>query len=673
MAEQNAENWYEASQFFLEAVHLNSVYGDAWYRLAECTYQLGRYELALDYLKSADRYARNNTAVKNLRGMCYIALGNTEQARVIFESVLASSPNDVNARFGMAELELLEGRISGAESRYAEALQREPSNRKALLSLAFVSARQGKSDVAQRYMSQAMRYYSGEAEVHFLSATLSAMNGNYAEAERQARTAVEINGNYDKAYELLASILYFEKKYSEVIDVCDFRIGRNRAASSAWYLKGLSQERLGRVAAAISTWTTGLSVEPLDEVMRAALELQINKTVAVEDERRSSWAQYHVKNAQEYMKRYDSIGASYEYQRALKVHPTNETARIAFAEMLAINGLHELYLEQLKFVQDNRAPLESISSEARRIRASRMDDAVEAYDSLLQDALAKRWDVEPFYLDKIRWHIGIYYTASSAQLVHADNARITAEMLADMFSGVSVTSVEALAAPVAGFGDAYRKARAAGEDYFVILSIDEGERDIVLSGTMYSGRTGSAVRELSFYGTGNNRYTNVLRRFRSSLLESLPIRGKILDRSGSDVLIDVGRSEMLRNGAIFAVVRKGAVLTADARLGLTYRESDNLGTLTITETGEEVSEGVLSKKGFYDRVNTGDEVVLISMPKEHQNGTGDAMRVVDTVPNANLSGDSVIAVERESIKALTSDDKGSERTPALFDLIRGIY
>lgn len=671
LAAQKNENWYAASQLFLEAVHANPVYGDAWYHLAACTYQLGQYDLALNYIASAEKYARNSTDVQNLRGMCYIALGDVDAARAVFNKVLAAYPNDVNARFGLAELELMGGRITGAEARYAEALQREPSNRKALLSLAFVSSRQGKTADAQRYMNQAMRYYSGEAEVHYLSATLAAMNGNLAEAERQARTAVEINGSYDKAYELLASILYSAKKYTDVIDVCDFRIGRDRDAKSAWYLKGLSQQRLGNTADAIATWTTGLSVAPLDEVMRAALELQINKTVNIEDARRPQWAAYHIKNAQEYMKRFDSVGASYEYQRALKVHPTNETARIAFADMLEMNGLHELYLEQLKFAKDNREPLESISSEARRIRASRMDDTIEAYDSLLQDSLAKRWGVEPFYLDKIRWHIGVYYGQGAMQFIHADNAMITAEMVADMFSGVSVTSVAALASPVSGFGDAYRKARASNQDYFVILSIDEGERDIVLSGTMYSGRTGAAVRELAFYGTGNNRYTNVLRRFRSAILESLPIRGKILDRSGSDILIDVGRSETLRNGAVFAVVRSGTVQTADAAVGLTYLESDNLGTLTITQVGEEVSEGTLSKKGFYDYVNTGDEVALISMPKEKS--VGDAALVVDNVPSADMRGGVTIAVESESTQMITKEDSGRERTPALFDLIREIY
>ncbi|MBQ9631249.1 MAG: tetratricopeptide repeat protein [Treponema sp.] len=657
---QQKEDWQSASQYFLDTVHANPAYSDAWFRLAQCTYQLGQYDLALQYLDSAEKYSRSDTAIKNLRGMCYLSLGRTTDAKNIFETVLRSSPNDVDARFGLAELELLDGRITAAETRYLEAISRDATNRKALLSLAFISAGQGKRAAAQNYMNTAMRFYSGEPAVHYLSAGLAAMNGNYAEAERQARSAISLNSNYDKAYEMLASSLYEQKKYNEVISVCDTRISRNRNSGTAWYLKGLALQKLNRSADAISAWTTGLSVSPQDEVMRFAIELQVNKALAIEDGRRKSWAQYHIKNADNYAKRFDYNGASFEYQRALKVDPANETARLAFANMLELNGLHELYLEQLKFLQSIRENPE------RTIRQIRMDDRIEAFDSLLQDALAKRWEVQPFYLDKIRWHLGIYYTPKVMQFVHADNAQITAEALADMFSGISVTSVRAEASAVAGFSDAYRSARDKNEDYFVVISVEEGERDITLSGTMYSGRTGTVVKRFSFYGTGNNRYTNVLRRFRSDILSGLPIRGKILDRSGSDLLIDVGKSELVQNGAVFNIVRKGALRVADSNLGLTYSDSDLLGTITITETGEEVSEGVLTKRGFYDRVNINDEVILLSMPSDDATAENPS-NVVDNVPSANQSGVRVVT------STITQDDVGGKAVPAFIDFIRDIY
>jgi hypothetical protein len=194
---------------------------------------------------------------------------------------------------------------------------------------------------------------------------------------------------------------------------------------------------------------------------------------------------------------------------------------------------------------------------------------------------------------------------------------------------------------------------------------------------MYAGRTGTKMKEFSFYGTGNQRYSNVLRRFRTAVLEKLPIRGKILDRSGKDVIADVGRSEMIKNGAVFNIVRKGAMRTADTVIGLTYSNADILGTLTITKTGEEISEGTIEGSGFYDRINTDDEIVLISLPKENTaaaSAGGNPAAVVDNAPAANASGKPVAANAVQKKKnAITAEDLGLRRTPAVLDLLRTIY
>ena len=66
-------------------------------------------------------------------------------------------------------------------------------------------------------------------------------------------------------YKLLSSILYAQNRYSEVIDLCDYLIGKNRKNSSAWYLKGVALDKLGETEEAIETWSTGLNIQPQDE------------------------------------------------------------------------------------------------------------------------------------------------------------------------------------------------------------------------------------------------------------------------------------------------------------------------------------------------------------------------------------------------------------------------
>lgn len=667
---QEMEDWYGASRLFIEAVEINPSYSEAWFRLSQCSYQIGQFDLALQYLDNAEKYEKGNVQMRNMRGMCYIALGRIEDARTIFTSIIREKPNDVVARFGLAELELLDGRVSGAQKEYSEALKRDGTNRKALLSLSFVAARLGKNDAAQEYMAQAMRYHSSESEVHYLAACLYAMQGNLRDAEAQARTAVELNGSSDRSYELLATVLYAEGDYTETIDICDFRIGRDRNAHLAWYLKGLSQLRLGQKAEAIESWNTGLTIEPNDEVMRQALELLATDLVPLEDPRRAVWGSYHAALAKEYARRFDSVGESYEYQRALRLCPSDEASRLAFARMLDLSGLHELYLEQIKFVKNNRdgdaeKNNDGTSGGNKGELNHTLDDTIEAYDSLLSDSLAKKWKVEPFYLDKIRWRIGIYYEANTVQFVHSDNAMIAAETLSSMFSGVAVTSVTAQAKPISGYGDAYRQARDAGQDYFIIVTLDEGSRGLTLDGKMYSGRTGTLMKTISFYSTGNNRLANVMRRARSAILENLPIRGRILDRSGKDLLVDVGKSERILEGATFAIVKKGTLRTNSTAIGLDYAKGDLIGKLTISKVGEEVSEGTMERNGFYDKITTGDEVVLTSMPEEK-----DKSSPVDNAPMADENGQTVLSENGDLISA---EDLRGGNSNSFIDLIRSIY
>lgn len=664
---QNDENWYEASQHYMEAIQKNPVYGDAWFHLAQCSYQLGEFDLTLTQLDEAEKYAKGDNSINNLRGMTYIAMQQFDKARKIFEGILKTTPNDVDARFGLAELDLFDGRVSGAERQYTEALKRQAENRKALLSLAIVSAQLGKTENAKKYINQSLKLYSNEAEVHYIAAIIACMQNDLRTAEIQCRVAVEVNGNYERAYVLLAKIRYALKAYDDVISLCDFIIGRDRNNASCWYLKGAALNCQKKPLEAIEVWSKGLKINPQDEVMRVALELEVNRNIDLEDPRRKEWALYHVATAREYNRRYDSQGTTYEYQRSLKIEPANQEARMAFANLLELNGMHELYLDQLLFIQATKE-----EGSVNKRSETEMKDKIEAYEDLLQDNLSKKWNVQPFYLEKTRWNLGIYYIPASANQIHVECNRIAADFASDIFNGIASASVQTEVSAVTGFGNAYQLARTTKKDYFIIISADEGARDVTLNYTMYSARTGTKVMEDSLYETGNNRYSSVFRRFRSDVLGRLPVRGRLIERDGKTVLADIGRSENIREGAVFDIVRKNSIQTASDGNGVTYNDSDILGSYTVTVCGEEISEGTLEYRGFYDRINTGDELVLVSLPGDEdksaaaQEGAGVANPNV--APAADASGSPL-----EGKPGLTAEDLGVRRTPSFVDLIRSIY
>lgn len=685
---QQREDYYGAVDSLTEALQLNDHFGDAWFHLAQCTYELGEYDLTVDYTNNAEKYAHNFSEIRNLRGMAFISLGKLTEARSVFEGVLKEFPNDVESRFGLAQLNLFDGSLTAAQDVYLDALKRQNTNRKALLSLALISAEMGKNDIARNYVDQALAYHSGEAQVHYLASYLAAKRGDWVEAERRARSAVQLRGDYDRAYELLATILYATGRYSEVIDICDFRISKKRSTPVAWYLKGLSQQRLGNKVDAISTYTTGLSIDPQNEIMRAALEQLVGDNTAVEDSRRAKWADYHIQRAVEYKRNYDGPSERFEYQQALKIDPLNKTARQAFADMLNRDGFYELYLSQLKFISENEtaktvtsAPQTNENTPAVKKTAQEIknSDTIEALDSMMTNTLARKWNVDPFYLDKTRWSIGIYYKKNSVQLIHPDAEQITAIAAKEIFSGVPTTTVSVQTEPVVGFGDAYKQARTAKSDYFAIISVDETDRTITLNADIYSSRTGTLSDKIHIYRTGNDRYANVLRRFRQAVVDILPIRGKVLDHTSGMLLVDLGKSDGVAKDAQFDVVLKDSVYTADKGTGVSYPEDAKLGTYTITTINEELSEGPFTKNGFYDTLNTGDEVILTKLPAAgtEAGATQAGSAATDTKPAADNAGNPATPVakkaERDSEKAAEKlRAPGSSQESALINMILSI-
>lgn len=678
---QAHKQWFDAMDLYQEALSMNPQYGDAWYNMALCSYALGSYDLCVQYADNAAKYERNLSDIQNLKGMAMISLGKIDEAKNVFTAVLKKYPNNIDARFGLAELDLLDGRISVAEGRYLDALKRDSQNRKALLSLALVSSEMGKNEAAEQYVKQALSYYSGEAEVHYMASYLAAKNGDYKVAEQRARSAVQINGDLDKAYSLLAQILFAQKRYDEVIDICDFRIGRKRDCVGAWYLKGLSQQKLERYYDAIDTYQTGLTINPQDEVMRNALELLVGQVLTVEDPRRNSWAEYHSKKAAEFGRNFDGISERYEYQRALSVAPLNASIRQSFADMLERDGLYELYLQQLKFIKENAEVLdngpviqrdENSPSRKRSREQIKNDDAIENYESIMRNNISARWKIDPFYLDKTRWNIGIYYTKKPVQLFHADLEEISALAARAAFSGVPSTAVDVETDPVASYGEAFRLARTQGRDYFVIMTAEETERTYSIDATIYSARTGTKTSEIHVYRTGNDCMAKSLQRFRAGVLDILPIRGKVLQNVQGTLLLDLGKNDGISVDSEFNIIRKGGIETNDEGPGIKYNKKDLLGTVKVTACDEEISEGKYRKNGFYDTLNVGDEIILVKN-KDGDKKDKDGNAATDSRPAADSEGkaatEAAAAAEKEAIKESL---KPVSRENDLIHLIREI-
>ncbi|MDR0451004.1 MAG: tetratricopeptide repeat protein, partial [Treponema sp.] len=484
-----------------------------------------------------------------------------------------------------------------AALRFREAVRRYPDDRRLLISLALVLGSLGDTENARSYIERALEQHPEDYRVYYYAAYLDAQAGRIREALRYAEETLRYRPGYAPALSLLASLRYRSGQYEETVRLADTLIDLNREEISAWYLKGIAHVRMGRSADAIRIFSEALSINGEDEFIRANLEDLLISATPIEDPQRQRWANWHFARGQDYRSRNLSDQALFEYRRGLRLNPYARDRR-DYAEILRLQGYPSRYLEELRFLQD--------LGQADRT----LNDAVEAYGALLSNTLPRRWQIDPVEAAKPHWNIAVFSASPSSGFLHPDGGLTAAALVREFLSHDRniVPMNQELRQP--SFSQAYRSAREGDADYFFMVSVSENERDLSVKGELFVGRTGSPAFSFSAHRTGPDRLRNAVRGLVEQLAAALPFRGELILRRQAQGLIDKGRVDGLKPEQSFDVVKKGQVRVLNEGIGLAYSPEDVVGTFTISEADEEVAAGTLTRNGFFDRIEAGDELIL---------------------------------------------------------------
>jgi len=600
-----AEDWYSAAEALLECLRVNPAHAQATAALAECYYELGEFDQALNWVRRARSLSRGSTTLANLEAFTMIALGRLDEAQAIVNQVLQSEPYNKEALFAAAELDIARGRTGDAVIRYREAVRRYPDDRRLLLSLALVLGSLGDTENAQVYINRALAQYEGDYRVHYYAAYLASRDGRINEGIRHAENALYYRPAYTPARFLLASLRYRAGQYEEAARIADELIVLSRDDSLSWYLKGVAYIRMGRLSEAQTILSTAANIDPDDEYIRATLEELLITNSRLEDPMRARWAAWHFSRARDFRSRNLMEQAFFEYRRGLRLNPYAADRR-EYAELLRLRGYPARYLEELRFMQDL-----GMADRA-------LNDAVETYNALLSTALFRRWNVDPILLTKPHWNVAVFSIASQSSFYHVDAGVGASSYIKDLLIHERNILPMDLELRQPSFSAAFRTAREAGVDYFLVVSVAENERDISIKGELFVARTGAAAAVFNAYRTGPDRLRNASRGIVDQLSASLPFRAELVIRRLDQGLIDKGRADGVKNGDEFNVVMRGRTDILNEGIGLIFTPDDVVGKLTIESADEEVSVGRLTRNGFFDRIGPGDEVILIAETTQPQ-------------------------------------------------------
>jgi len=591
------ENWYSAIETFMDCIRLNPAHAEGTSALAECYYELSEFDQALNWVRKAKLLARGNISIANLEVFTLIALGRLDEATTFVNEILAKEPYNREALFAAGELDIARNRPSEALLRYREAVRRYPDDRRLLISLALVSLSLGDGDTALRYINSALEQHPDDYRVFFYASYIYSKNNKLPEAISYAEHSLHYKPDHEPSNMLLAVLRYRSTQYDEAIRLSDLSIAKNRQNTGAWYLKGLSLIRLNRQQDAITVLSTALSVNEEEEFIRAILEETLISSTTIEDPRRARWASWHFNSAKNYRTRNLTEQALFEYRRGLRLNPYAQDRR-DYAELLRLSGYPSRYLEELLFLKD------------QGMSDTIMNDAVEAYSSLLSNALFKQWNVNPVELAQRHWKVAVFSIAGQSSFIHADAGEVAASVIKDLLVHERNIAPANLQLRQPSFSQAFRQARESGADYFMLVSVTENERDISIKGELFTARTGSPAGNFYTYRTGTGRLRDASKGITEQLSAALPFRGKLLIRRQGQSLINKGKADGVKPNDVYDVVKKDRSQAANDGIALIYTNDDLVGKLTITNVDEEIASGTLARVGFFDRIEAGDEVVL---------------------------------------------------------------
>ena len=591
------EQWYSAAEVLLDCLRLNPAHAEGTAALAECYYELGEFDEALSWVRKARVLARTSTSVANLEAFTLIALGRLDDAALVITEVLSREPYNREALFAAGELDIARGRSAEALLRYRDAVRRFPDDRRLLISLALVSGSLGDNETALSFIDRALAQHPDDYRVFYYAAYVNAQANRLSQAITYSEMALAKRPGFVPGLSLLAKLRYRGGQYTEAAQIADELILANREDMDAWYLKGLAFIRLGRSTDALTVLGNALAINPNDEFIRAVLEDTLISVTTLEDQRRGRWASWHFNRARDYRSRSLVDQSLFEYRRGLRLNPYARDRR-EYAELLRLQGYPARYLEEMRFLQEQGADDRS------------MNDAVEAYGSLLSGALFVRWQVNPIELNGRHWNIAVFSLSGQSSYRHVDAGTVASSFIKEILVHDRAIAPMNLELRQNSFSQAFRTAREANADYFLVISAMENERDISLKAELFIGRTGASAGNFYTYRTGVDRLRNASRGIADQLSAALPLRGRLVVRRQAQGLIDKGRADGVKEGAVYDIVKKDRAQIANDGIGLVYADDDIVGRITIGNVDEEVAAGTLARNGFFDRIEAGDEIIF---------------------------------------------------------------
>ena len=218
-------------------------------------------QVALDKIKQIAAQNPKSPSLQQYLGMSLAANGKFTEARASFEAAKSANPGYVAADFGLAELDLTEGKLDSARSRLTGVLNTNQDNLDARLLLGMVEEVAGRYDLAVTHYRKVLELESRNLYALNNIAYRLADNNQTDEALKYAQQALEIGADNPAVQDTIGWAYYRKGLYKNALQYLTSAVAGGKVPVRMYHLV-MVYAKLGDKKHARETFDVAYKMDP---------------------------------------------------------------------------------------------------------------------------------------------------------------------------------------------------------------------------------------------------------------------------------------------------------------------------------------------------------------------------------------------------------------------------
>jgi tetratricopeptide (TPR) repeat protein len=232
---------------------------------------LGRMKASADIDPAVDRFQRS--VVYQKVGSIHTELAEFDQAASAYRKALEFTPDSVDARLGLGDVYLQQGKPQDALSEYNRALAMDAKGAPAYFRVADANLRLGRFAEASQAAAKVLALDAGHQKAHYVLATalmrMDAQEASERELEVHRKLEAEARAETDRSRNIVvvnreAAAKLLEARAEEAVEMFVKAIETFPDSAAAYMNLGIVQSQLGQHKAAVETFQRVLTRNILD-------------------------------------------------------------------------------------------------------------------------------------------------------------------------------------------------------------------------------------------------------------------------------------------------------------------------------------------------------------------------------------------------------------------------